>query len=171
MADDKKSKNGGKSADKAPEQQAPAIQAQVVAQYVKDLSFENPNVTKMLGNQPDDPSMSLEVSVNAQRMNKPDLYESAIELRAHATSKEGTIYIFEIVYAGLFRLQGLPEQALEPFLLINCPTLIFPFLRRLAADVTREGGFPPLLLDPIDFGGLYMSRQKEAAAAEGKAKS
>ncbi len=169
MADDHKGKNGG--AKHAPEGQSPPIQAQVVAQYVKDLSFENPNVTKLLGGPGDDPNMSLEVSVNAQRVPKPDLFESAIELKAHATSKEGTIYILELVYAGLFKLQNIPEQALEPFLLINCPTLIFPFLRRLAADVTREGGFPPLLLDPIDFGALYMNRQKQAAEAVGKTKS
>lgn len=171
MADESKGKNGGAATEKASDKPAPPVQAQVVAQYVKDLSFENPNVTKFLGTQPDDPSMSIEVSVNAQRMNKPDLYESAIELRAHATSASETIYIFEAVYAGMFRLQNIPEQALEPFLLINCPTLIFPFLRRLAADVTREGGYPPLLLDPIDFAGLYISRQKEAAQAAGKVKS
>lgn len=169
MADEQKGKNGG--AAQTGDNQARPIQAQVVAQYVKDLSFENPNVTKLLGGPGEDPNMSLEVSVNAQRMPKPDLYESAIDLRAHCTSKAGTIYILELVYAGLFKLQNIPEQALEPFLLINCPTLIFPFLRRLAADVTREGGFPPLLLDPIDFGALYMSRQQQAAEAAGKAKS
>lgn len=171
MADETKGKNGGSAAAKTADKPAPPVQAQVMAQYVKDLSFENPNVTKFVGVQPEDPSMSIEVSVNAQRMNKPDLYESAIELRAHATSGSDTIYILEVVYAGLFRLQNIPEQALEPFLLINCPTLIFPFLRRLAADVTREGGYPPLLLDPIDFAGLYISRQKEAAEAAGKVKS
>jgi preprotein translocase subunit SecB len=165
MASDKKSKNGGAEPAQAP------VQAQVVAQYIKDLSFENPNVTKLLGGPGDDPNMAIEVAVNAQRMPKPDFYESAIHLNAKATSKAGTIYIFEIEYAGLFRLQNIPEQALEPFLLINCPTLIFPFLRRLAADITREGGFAPLLLDPIDFGGLYLSRQKQAAEASGKAKS
>lgn len=171
MADDHKGKNGG--AARAPEKQAaPPVQAQVVAQYIKDLSFENPNVTKLLGGPGEDPNMSIEVSVNAQRMTKPDLFESAIELKAQATSKAGTIYIFECVYAGLFKIQNIPEQSLEPFLLINCPTLIFPFLRRLAADITREGGFPPLLLDPIDFGALYMQRQQQAAAAAGaKSKS
>ena len=169
MADEHKGTNG--DTNRAPDKQGPPIQAQVMAQYVKDLSFENPNVTKLLGGPGEDPNMSLEVSVNAQRMPKPDVYESAIDLRAHCTNKDGTIYILELVYAGLFKLQNIPEQALEPFLLINCPTLIFPFLRRLAADVTREGGFPPLLLDPIDFGALYMSRQQQAAEGGGKMKS
>ena len=79
------------------------------------------------------------------------------------TDKDGTIYILECIYGGIFRLQNVPEQALEPFLLINCPTILFPFLRRLVADVTREGGFPPLLLDPIDFASLFMRRQQELA--------
>ncbi|MGQ0674211.1 MAG: protein-export chaperone SecB [Hyphomicrobium sp.] len=168
MADEQKSKNGGGAA--ATEKQTAGFQAQVVAQYVKDLSFENPNVSKLLGGPGDDPSMSIEVSVNGQRMNKPDLYESAIDLRAKATNKAGTIYIFECVYAGLFQLKNIPEPALEPFLLVNCPTLIFPFLRRLAADVTREGGFPPLLLDPMDFGALYVRRQQEQATAQASSK-
>jgi preprotein translocase subunit SecB len=76
------------------------------------------------------------------------------------------IYDLEIIYAGLFRIKNIPETSLEPFMLINCPALLFPFLRRLAADITREGGFPPLLLDPIDFGSLFMRRQQEAASRE-----
>ncbi len=99
---------------------------------------------------------------------QPELFQSVIEFKAHATNKDGTIYIMECVYGGLFKLQNIPEQALEPFLLINCPTILFPFLRRLVADITREGGFPPLLLDPIDFGGLYIRRQQELAAQQGK---
>ncbi|MEQ1714083.1 MAG: protein-export chaperone SecB, partial [Hyphomicrobium sp.] len=88
-----------------------------------------------------------------------------------AANKDMTFYDMEVEYAGLFRLQNVPEPALEPFLLINCPTLIFPFLRRLIADITREGGFPPLLMDPIDFAQLYLRRQQELAAAAGSAKS
>ena len=74
------------------------------------------------------------------------------------------IYELEIVYAGVFQIQNIPEQALEPFLLVNCPSILFPFLRRIVADISREGGFPPLLLDPFDFGALYMRRQQEIAA-------
>lgn len=145
-----------------------AFQAQVVAQYIKDLSFENPNVDKLMSGPGENPNMKLEVNVNARRMNeKEGIYESAIDFKAHATNAEGTIYQFELVYAGIFRIQNIPAEALEPFLLINCPTLIFPYLRRLASDLTREGGFPPLLLDPIDFGGLYMRRkQQEAGGGE-----
>lgn len=143
------------------------IEARIVAQFIKDLSFENPNIEKLLGNPNEAPNIKLEINVGAKRM-KPDLYESAIEFKAVASTKEGTIYDLELVYAGLFQIKSMPEQALEPFLLINCPTMTFPFLRRLVADITREGGFPPLLLDPIDFAQLFMRRMQEQAAASQK---
>jgi preprotein translocase subunit SecB len=145
----------------------PQMHAQVVGQFIKDLSFENPNVSRLLDGPGENPNLKLEVNVNAERV-KPELYQSSIDFKAHATNKDGTIYIMECIYGGLFKLSNVPEQALEPFLLINCPTILFPFLRRLVADVTREGGFPPLLLDPIDFGGLYLRRQQEMAAQAGK---
>jgi preprotein translocase subunit SecB len=144
-------------------QDAPPIQAQVLGQYIKDLSFENPHVGKPIDGAGDTPSMKIEINVNAKRMGE-DVYESAIDFRAHATNTGGTIYVLEVIYAGLFRLKNIPEQALEPFLLINCPTLIFPFLRRVVADISREGGFPPLILDPIDFAGLFMQRQQALVA-------
>jgi preprotein translocase subunit SecB len=139
------------------------IEAQIVGQFIKDLSFESPNFNKLLEGPGENPNIKLEINVGAKRLG-PDLFESAIEFKAVASSKDGTIYDLETIYAGLFRLKNIPDQALEPFLLINCPTIIFPFLRRLVADITREGGFPPLLLDPIDFGQLFMRRQKDAAS-------
>ncbi len=163
MAEQSNGNGKGKTAGGADAQQA-AVQAQVVGQYIKDLSFENPNVGKLLGPKGDGPNIKVEVNVEAMKVGD-EVYESAINFKATAANKEMTFYDLEIVYAGLFRLQNIPEQALEPFLLINCPTLIFPFLRRIIADVTREGGFPPLLMDPIDFAQLFMRRQKEMAAA------
>lgn len=139
------------------------IEAQVVGQYIKDLSFENPSVGKLLDGPGETPNIKLEINVAAKQL-QADLFESAIDFKALASNKDGTIYHLEIIYAGMFRLKNIPQQALEPFLLVNCPTLIFPFLRRLVADLTREGGFPPLLLDPIDFAQLFMRRQSEAAA-------
>ncbi|CFX09888.1 Protein-export protein SecB [Candidatus Filomicrobium marinum] len=157
----------GKSQDAAPAEQkgTAGVQIQVAAQYIKDLSFENPNIEKLIDGPGESPNMQLEVNVNAKRVSD-ELYESAIDFKALATNKMGTIYQLEIVYAGLFRLKNIPNEALEPFLLINCPTLIFPFLRRTVADLTREGGFPPLLLDPIDFASLFMRRKQEAGAKE-----
>lgn len=165
MAD--KSKTSARTdgpADNGEEPARPTIEVQIVGQYIKDLSFENPSVGKLLEGPGTAPNIQLEINVAAKRLQAPDLFESAIDFKALAASKDGTIYDLEVVYAGLFRIKSIPDQALEPFLLINCPTLIFPFLRRLVADITREGGFPPLLLDPVDFAQLYMRRKAEQAA-------
>lgn len=147
-------------------QQAPQqpVQVRILSQYVKDLSFENPIVRKLMATPGDSPNLKVEVNVNAERI-EGDIFESAIEFKATATNNVGTIYVLETVYAGLFKIEAMPEQALEPFLLISGPTTIFPFLRRLVADVTREGGYPPLMLDPIDFASLFMRRQQEKQAA------
>jgi preprotein translocase subunit SecB len=163
MADQSTSGNGSTAAPPAGQPQPP-VQVRVVAQYIKDLSFENPNVGKLIEGPGENPNLKLEVNVNGRRTGT-DLFESAIDFKAHATNKAGIIYDLEIVYAGMFKIENMPGQALEPFILINCPAILFPFLRRLAADLTREGGFPPLLLDPIDFAALYMRRQKTVAAA------
>lgn len=168
MSDTTNGKNGPGAAAAQQGQQGVPVQVQIVGQYIKDLSFENPNVGKLIEGPGERPDLKLEVNVGAKR-NGPDIYESAIDFKAVATNKLGTIYDLELVYAGLFRIQNIPDQALEPFLLIHCPSLIFPFLRRLVADISREGGFPPLLLDPIDFAGLYMRRQQEAGAEGAKA--
>ncbi|WP_333794060.1 protein-export chaperone SecB [Hyphomicrobium sp.] len=157
-------KTAAQGAEPGNQTEQTPTEARIVGQFIRDLSFENPNVEKLLEQPGDAPNVKLEINVAAKRL-KPDLYESAIDFKAVASNAEGTIYDLELVYAGLFQLKNMPEQALEPFLLINCPTLIFPFLRRLVADLTREGGFPPLLLDPIDFGQLFVRRKNELAAA------
>jgi preprotein translocase subunit SecB len=162
MAD--KTKTDPKGSDNGGPGEQKQVEVQIVGQFIRDMSFESPNMDRLLDGTGEAPNIKLEINVSGKRV-RPDLYESAIEFKGLASSKEGTIYDLEIVYAGLFVIRNLPDQALEPFLLINCPTLIFPFLRRLAADITREGGFPPLLLDPIDFAQLYMRRKNEQAAA------
>lgn len=163
----------GKGANGQPEgekenQATPPVQVKVVGQYVKDLSFENPNIDKLLKEPGDNPNLQLAINVRAQAVDT-DLYETAIDFNAQATNKLGTLYEIEVVYAGLFKVQNIPAQALEPFLLINCPSILFPFLRRIVADISREGGFPPLLLDPFDFAQLYMRRQQDAAVAKSAA--
>ena len=151
----------GKAQEPAGEQ--PPVQARVMGQYIKDLSFESPNITKLLSGTPDSPNLKLEINVNANKVG-PDLYESAIDFKADATAKVGVIYAFEMIYAGLFKIENVPPQQLEPMLVVNCPMLLFPFMRRIVADLTREGGFPPLLLDPVDFAQLYMRKREQAAA-------
>jgi preprotein translocase subunit SecB len=146
--------------------QADASQAQIriLAQYIKDLSFENPNVTKLAQGAGQAPNLRVEVNVNATKVGDKT-YESALQLKADATNNLGTIYDLELIYAGMFEIENMPQPALEPFLLINCPSLLFPFARRIVADMTREGGFPPLLLDPIDFAMLFQKKQEEKQAS------
>jgi preprotein translocase subunit SecB len=165
MADNNKSKSGATLAGDA--QDASAMHVQVLGQFIKDLSFENPNIGRLTIKEGENPSITLEVDVDAKRVNT-DVYESAIQFTAKAAHSGGTIYVLEVVYCGVFRLANVPPQALEPFLLINCPTLLFPFLRRIVADITREGGYPPLWLDPFDFGQLFLRRQQQLAKAAEK---
>jgi preprotein translocase subunit SecB len=130
----------------------------IAGQYIKDLSFENPNIGKLIASQPENPNLDVEINVEVAELGA-GIYESAISFTARAATKELVIYDLEIVYAGAFHIENAPPQALEPMLFVNCPSLLFPFLRRTVADLTREGGFPPLLLDPVDFGSLYMRKK------------
>lgn len=136
-------------------------QVRILGQFIKDLSFENPSVGRVPVEPSEQPNLRVEVNVNAQNV-APNIYESVIELKAHCSVKAGILYDLELQYGAVLQIENVPEQALEPFLLINCPALTFPFVRRLVADITREGGFPPLLLDPIDFGNLYVQRRQQA---------
>lgn len=147
------------STDAAAEQAQPSVR--VAGQYIKDLSFENPNVGKMMDTPVDNPQLQVEVNVNAH-LAAASMYESVIHFVANATSTGGALYKLDLEYAGMFKIENMPPQAIEPFLLINAPALLFPFIRRLIADLTREGGFPPLLLDPIDFASLYVKRTQAA---------
>ncbi len=137
-----------------PEQQANPVQFQVLAQYVRDLSFENPGAPASLSLS-QQPKIDIGVDVQARRLPE-DRYEVDLRIRANATDAEGKpAFVVELVYAGLFLLRNVPADALQPLCLIECPRVIFPFARRIIADMTRDGGFPPLLLDPIDFVALY----------------
>lgn len=129
-------------------------QLSVLAQYVKDLSFESPGAPQTLQGPGDNPQLKIGVNVNAGPRGE-DVYEVAVHLEAHAKSDTGVIYNVELDYAGLFRIKNVPKELLQPVMFVDCPTLLFPFVRRVIADVVRDGGFPPLMLDPIDFGRLY----------------
>ncbi|HML91601.1 protein-export chaperone SecB [Methyloceanibacter sp.] len=129
-------------------------QLNVLAQYVKDLSFESPGAPQTLQGPGENPQLQIGVNVNAGPRGE-DIYETVVHLEAHAKSDAGVIYNIELDYAGLFRIKNVPENMLQPILFVDCPTLLFPFLRRVVADIARDGGFPPLMLDPIDFGRLY----------------
>jgi preprotein translocase subunit SecB len=147
-------------------------QAGILAQYVKDLSFENPNAPGSLQAQ-GQPKLDISVNVNA-RAGDNDMYEVELRITANAKGQDasgqetGALFAVELLYAGLFRLVGAPREALEPFLLVEAPRILFPFARRVVADCVRDGGFPPLMLDPIDFGGLYLQQLDARRGGEGE---
>jgi preprotein translocase subunit SecB len=134
--------------------QADGAQLSVLGQYIKDLSFESPAAPRVLQSPPANPQLQVTVNVNATSQSE-DTYEVVLNIEVHAHGDSGVIYNVELFYAGLFRLRNLPQNMLQPVLFIDCPALLFPFMRRVLADMTRDGGFPPLMLDPIDFGRLY----------------
>ena len=155
--------DGPSPAPTAQPEQAAQPQLTVLAQYVKDLSFESPNSPQSLQGPGENPQLKVGVNVNAAPKGE-DVYEVALNLEVHAKSDNGVIYNVEMVYGGLFRLRGVPQNLLQPVLFVDCPTLLFPFLRRALADVIRDGGFPPLMLDPIDFARLYSQNLAESKA-------
>ena len=144
-------------------------QVGVIAQYVKDLSFENPNAPAVYQWQ-GQPQMDVQFNIGSQPVG-PDVHEVGLKIDIAAKSAEGTAFQMELVYGGLFALRNIPEDQLQAFLLAEAPRLLFPFARRIMSDATIDGGFPPLLLDPIDFAGLYMQRaaQQQAEVSGGQA--
>ena len=150
----------------APAQADPAQQAQpslrILGQYLKDLSFENPNAPQSLAPQPSQPDIAIAVNVNAKNLG-PNDYEVELHLDAKATAEGKTVFAAELLYAGAFRVENFPQNMLHPAILIECPRLLFPFARQILADATRNGGFPPLMLDPIDFGAMYQQRMQAQA--------
>jgi preprotein translocase subunit SecB len=142
-------------------------QISVATQYVKDLSFENPNAPQSLQPQDGRPSIDVNVDVEARSV-APTNFEISLKFTVRAQHGDSVLFIIELVYCGLFVLQNIPAEHLEPVCLVECPRQLFPFARRIIADATRDGGFPPMLIDPIDFGALYQQRQQHEAEAQGK---
>jgi len=139
---------------------AAAPQVGILTQYTKDLSFENPGAPATLQFE-GQPRIEINVNVQAKRVGD-DVYEVELKIDARALQDEATGFVVELLYAGLFGLRNIPEESLEPFLVVEAPRILFPFARRIIADATRDGGFPPLMLEPIDFGSLYMAQQQAA---------
>jgi preprotein translocase subunit SecB len=138
----------------------------VLGQYVKDLSFENPNAPQSITPTPagQQPSINIQVNVDATPMSATD-FEVTLRLEGKAESQGMLLFNFELVFAGAFRIQNVPPETLQPIVLIECPRLLFPFAREIVATAVRNGGFAPLLLDPIDFVGLYRQRMAAGQAA------
>jgi len=156
--------NGNGSA--APEAQQ--IKLQVLGQYVRDLSFENVVAQKGLSNAEVQPDIQVQVSLDARKRNVEHQYEVISKFKVTSANKsdKSPLFILELDYGGIFHIEGVPEDQLHPFLLIECPRMVFPFIRRIISDVTRDGGFPPLNIDTVDFLALYRQELARRAAAQ-----
>lgn len=161
--------NGGTSPEAAATPpQVPKMQ--VLGQYIRDFSFENIMVQKGVAGEVT-PEISVQVALDAKKRQNDNQFEVMSKYSIKSTNKDGgeTLFLLELEYGGLFHIENVPEDQLHPFLMIECPRMLFPFVRRLVADLTREGGFPPLNMDTVDFVGLYrqivQQKVQEAKAA------
>lgn len=140
-----------------------------LAQYCKDFSFENPNAPRSLQPQSEGPQISLQVNVNAKQLDENDFeVDLALEGNAKVGDKD-VLFAFELTYSGVFKVQNIPQEQLHPVVMIECPRLLFPFARQIVAEAVRNGGFPPLYIDPIDFVALYRQRANEIQQAQAAA--
>ena len=144
--------------------QSTAPSVAINAQYVKDLSFENPNAPASLVAQKEAPQIEIALNLEAKAM-QADIHEVTLQVTATAKSGETSLFVVELAYSGLFTLTNIAPEQKEMILLIHCPTILFPYARRILSDATRDGGFQPLMLEPIDFAGLYQQRTAQEAAA------
>jgi preprotein translocase subunit SecB len=152
--------NGGSSEPIPP-------QLSVLAQYVKDFSFENPNAPQSLmpGQQP---QIGIQINVDARPLGETDV-EVSLRLEGKAEHEQNLLFAFELTFAGVFRVQNVPQESLNAVVLIECPRLLFPFAREIVANAVRNGGFPPLLLDPFDFVALYRQKMEQTQASQAMA--
>lgn len=132
----------------------------ILAQFIRDLSFENPRAPEALRAGANQPQIDLGVEMNA-RGRDDGFFEVDLKLSARAAREDGPLFVVELLYGGVFQIAGVAAEDIEPVLLIECPRYLFPFARRIIADVSSDGGFPPFLLDPIDFAGVYAARKAE----------
>jgi preprotein translocase subunit SecB len=142
----------------------------VLAQFIRDMSFENILAQKGISGEVN-PDIQVQVNLDARKRQIENQYEVIVKLKVTSKNKEtdDKLFLLELEYGGIFVISGVPEDQLHPFLMIECPRMLFPFLRRIVSDVTRDGGFPPLNLDTIDFLQLYrneLARRAAEASAE-----
>ncbi len=153
--------NGGPSEEIQP-------QLNVVAQYIKDFSFENPNAPQSLTARQEPPQIGIQINVSATPLSETDI-EVVLKLEGKAETGGTLMFRFELDFAGVFRIRNVPQESLNAVVLIECPRLLFPFAREIIATAVRNGGFPPLLLDPVDFVGLYRKKMSELQPAQAPA--
>jgi len=149
--------NGGPSEDLQP-------QLTVVLQYIKDFSFENPNAPQSLAPTQQQPQIGIQINVAASPISDTDI-EVNLKLEGKAETEAALMFRFDLEFAGVFRIRNVPQESLNAVVLIECPRLLFPFAREIIATAVRNGGFPPLLLDPVDFVGLYRQKMEQLRPA------
>lgn len=151
--------------------EAPQPKMQVLAQFVRDLSFENIVAQKGMAAGEVQPDIQVQVSLDGRARQVQHQYEVFTKVKATSVNKvdNSALFVLEVDYGGIFQVEGVPDEQLHPYLMIECPRILFPFLRRIISDVTRDGGFPPLNLDTIDFLALYRQESQRRAAAQAPA--
>jgi preprotein translocase subunit SecB len=155
--------NGGGGLGPTPDGTAPSLS--VLVQYSKDFSFENPNAPQSLMQQQQQPQIGIQINVNPRQLSATD-YEVELKLEGKAEQGTNVLFAFDLNYAGVFRLMNIPQENLGPLLMIECPRLLFPYAREIVSNAISNGGFPPLMLNPIDFVGLYQQKMTELGGAQ-----
>lgn len=167
MADE----NGAETPAAAPEQKTPTLpKMQVLGQFIRDMSFENIAAQKAMQSDAQ-PEMNVQVGLDARKRDTEDMYDVIMKMKVESKTKEETprqVFLLEMEYGGIFKIENISNEQLHPFLMIECPRMLFPFVRRIISDVTRDGGFPPVNLDSIDFLQLYRQQlaQQQAKKAD-----
>jgi preprotein translocase subunit SecB len=148
-----------------PESPSPDAEPRFVVkgQFIKDLSFENPHAPQSLFPGKEKPSIDVAVDIKAGRLQE-SLFETTLLISCHAKAEGNTLFLIELAYSGIFQLQNIPVEQVDRLLFVDAPFALFPFARRVVADISRDGGFPPLMLEPIDFQALYQAREAPAPA-------
>ncbi|WP_457940147.1 protein-export chaperone SecB [Mesorhizobium sp. 10J20-29] len=161
MANEEKKPEGAAAANGDANAAKPALN--VLAQYVKDLSFESPGAPGSLRARDKAPNIAINVNVNANPLSEKE-FDVNLTLSAKASFEKDVLFNVELIYGGVFRIEGFPQEHMLPLLFIECPRLLFPFARQIIAEATRNGGFPPLMLDPIDFAQMFQQKMAEDQA-------
>ncbi|CAN0275777.1 unnamed protein product [Discosporangium mesarthrocarpum] len=156
--------NGANGADENGEMEG--VPFMIGAQYIKDFSFENPRGIETLSAIQENPDVSVDVSTNARAIGEEGMFEVLLFIRAEAQVEDNPVFIVELTYGGVVQVGGIPEEEIKPVVLIEGPRHLFPFARSIVSNAVRDGGFPPLLINPIDFGALYVEQHVDSDGAD-----
>ena len=156
--------NGGNGISGGPDQAS--VPLGIGAQYIKDLSFENPRGIETLSAIQNNPDVNVDVSTNARSVGEEGMFEVSVFIRAEATVDDAPVFIVELTYSGIIQVSDVPEEDIKPIVLIEGPKHLFPFARAIVSNAVRDGGFPPLLINPIDFGALYIEQHIDSNGSD-----